>query len=274
MHAGLYCLAFLRHKHLHVYGSKCGASWDWMNRQYLVLRGIFMGLVETAGRAHCYSAPEEWDSWKSLCPAAIQTEPCWLSSEATWRHGERPADSWGTGGCHGNRGSSHVSLARPRGWTVELLPVRASASTGVQKSKGEKKPCLIISPAYFFFFFFLNSHLRSKPLMINEFTNLPLAGCSSFTLCKYAKSTAIRISPSVVWLSSVSRDQGHVIKLLTFKLKRELLSHTDWLLRMSQELYNGCILWVNVRSVDVHFVPRGNWITAESTWSKHGIMSW
>lgn len=30
----------------------------------------------------------------ALAPAAPQTEPCWLSAEATWRHGERPADSW------------------------------------------------------------------------------------------------------------------------------------------------------------------------------------
>lgn len=29
------------------------------------------------------------------CPTAPQTQPCWLSSEATWLHGERPADSWG-----------------------------------------------------------------------------------------------------------------------------------------------------------------------------------
>lgn len=42
-------------------------------------------------------------------PAAPQTEPCWLSAQATWRHGERPADSWGTGRCHGNRGSRRVT---------------------------------------------------------------------------------------------------------------------------------------------------------------------
>lgn len=73
-----------------------------------------MGLVETVGWAQCYPAPEEWDSWKSPRPAAPQTDPCWLRTEATWRHGERPADSWGTGRCHGNRGSSLVTPTRPR----------------------------------------------------------------------------------------------------------------------------------------------------------------
>lgn len=72
-----------------------------------------MGRVETAGRAQCYPALEEWDSWKSPHPSMPQTEPCWLSIEDTWRHDERPADSWGTGRCQGNRGSSHVTPARP-----------------------------------------------------------------------------------------------------------------------------------------------------------------
>lgn len=87
-----------------------------------------MGLVETAGRAQCYPAPEEWDSWKSPRPAAPQTDPCWLRTEATWRHGERPADSWGTGRYHGNTGSSLVTPTRPRAGQqscYELENVRA-----------------------------------------------------------------------------------------------------------------------------------------------------
>lgn len=89
-----------------------------MNRQCLLLAAEqqrwVMGLVETAGRAHCYPAPEEWDSWKSPRTAVPQTELCWLSSEATWRHGERPADSWRTGRCHGNWGSSRMTPGRPK----------------------------------------------------------------------------------------------------------------------------------------------------------------
>lgn len=55
---------------------------------------------------------------RALAPAAPQTEPCWLSAEATWRHGERPADSWGglgAGGaerCHGNQGSNPLMLSQ------------------------------------------------------------------------------------------------------------------------------------------------------------------
>lgn len=94
----------------------CPWCWQESSSEWWV-----MGLVETAGRAQCYPAPEEWDSWKSPCPATPQTEPCWLSSEATWRHGERPADSWGTGRCHGNRGSSRVTQGRAEDWTTELL---------------------------------------------------------------------------------------------------------------------------------------------------------
>lgn len=45
-------------------------------------------------------------------PCRTITEHCWLSSKATWQHGERPADSWGTEGCQENRGGSRVSLGR------------------------------------------------------------------------------------------------------------------------------------------------------------------
>lgn len=147
------------------------ASWDRMNRQYLVLARAqqwwVMGLVETAGRAHCYSAPEEWDSWKSPRPTAPQTEPCWLSSEATWQHGERPADSWGTGRCHGNRGSSRVSPGQAEGWTTELLWVRVSAQQNISLH----------------FFKCKNAPSRSNSIVMNEYTDLQLAGCSRLSIC-------------------------------------------------------------------------------------------
>lgn len=68
-------------------------------------------------------------------PAAPQTEPCWLSAQATWRHGERPADSWGTGRCHGNR----EQTCDPGAGRQKLLLVWESTSQKVRKLKSIKK---------------------------------------------------------------------------------------------------------------------------------------
>lgn len=65
-----------------------------------------MAAVETAGPHVIQHQRNE------TAERAPQTEPCWLSAEATWQHGERPADSWGTGRCHGNRGRSRVTLVK------------------------------------------------------------------------------------------------------------------------------------------------------------------
>lgn len=123
------------------------------------------------------------------------------------------------------RGSSHVSLARPRAGQQSCYRFGRALAQGFKRARvGKKTMCLNISSA-------LKSLKKiairgKKPLMINEFTNLLLAAAVSIC-ANITKSTAIRVSPSVGWLSSASRDQGHVIELLTFKLKRELLSHTD-----------------------------------------------
>lgn len=203
------------------------ASWDRMNRQYLVLAQAqqwwVMGLVETAGRAHCYSAPEEWDSWKSPCPAAPQTEPCWLSSEATWWHGERPADSWGTARCHGNRGSSRVSPGQAKGWTTELLWVRVSAQQNISL---HFKKC------------------REKTVLqeMNTPTSnwLDVAGFQFVQICQkhwYQDQPISRLAfECITGLRTCDSTADIQIKTRAF------VTHIVWPPGMSQELYNGCIL--------------------------------
>lgn len=75
-----------------------------------------------AGRTAAVSG-KLWLQWRLQGPMSSSTrgmrqlkehhkQPCWLSAEATWRHDERPADSWGTGRCHGNGGRSRVTLGK------------------------------------------------------------------------------------------------------------------------------------------------------------------
>lgn len=165
------------------------------------------------GRAHCYWAPEEWDSWKSPRPTAPQTEPCWLSCEATWRHGERPADSWGTGRCPGNRESSRVSLGQAERHTTKLLWVRVSASMKViekfKKAVVKNEMCIQRRKKK-------KKKLKKEMLLKGQTTkwwmnntNIQLAGCNRVYICaKFAKSTDIRIKLSLL---SVSWDWWHVI---------------------------------------------------------------
>lgn len=102
-------------QHLHLDGST--RSFTGQDEQTVFSAGTSSGAVSYGFSGDCRPGTLIFSTrgmrqLNESSPCRTITEYCWLSSKATWQHGERPADSWGTEGCQENRGGSRVSLGR------------------------------------------------------------------------------------------------------------------------------------------------------------------